>query len=378
MSSKNKIIVVLGMHRSGTSAIARSLELLGVRLGDDLHPAGFDNPSGFWEDRECLKINEELLKHLGSSYDRLDFAWYFSSDNTIIRSMLSKAKQTIVRKLSENGGLWGFKDPRTCRLISFWREVFNAIECDVYYLIVLRNPLSVARSLAKRNAMPFEKTYLLWLQHVLPSVIDSAGKQRLVVDYDQMMEAPVDQISRISKCFKLPMLDINSIAFREYLEKFLDVKLRHNVFSSDSILSDFRAPTEIIMTYQLLSKASRDEVSLEDPNVDDYLHRLNDRLIRFAPAIAYANILENELSIAIAEQEEGITEREEKITGLNRLVANQTLQIDELINIVNELKERIARLKQKTDVQGQQIAAMTKSRSWRYTAPIRSLLRRIR
>ena len=72
---KSRVIVVLGMHRSGTSAIARSLELLGVGLGDNLHPAGFDNPKGFWEDRACLEINEELLRYFGSAYDRMDLAW---------------------------------------------------------------------------------------------------------------------------------------------------------------------------------------------------------------------------------------------------------------------------------------------------------------
>ena len=62
--NQQRLIVVLGMHRSGTSAITKSLELLGVGLGSELHPAGFDNPKGFWEDRDCLEINERLLKHL--------------------------------------------------------------------------------------------------------------------------------------------------------------------------------------------------------------------------------------------------------------------------------------------------------------------------
>jgi hypothetical protein len=59
--TKDKLIVVLGMHRSGTSTVTKSLELMGVGLGANLHPAGFDNPKGFWEDRERIEINDKLL-----------------------------------------------------------------------------------------------------------------------------------------------------------------------------------------------------------------------------------------------------------------------------------------------------------------------------
>jgi len=59
--AKSRVIVVLGMHRSGTSAVTKSLELMGVGLGDKLHPAGFDNPKGFWEDRVCIQINGRFL-----------------------------------------------------------------------------------------------------------------------------------------------------------------------------------------------------------------------------------------------------------------------------------------------------------------------------
>jgi hypothetical protein len=54
-----KIIVVLGMHRSGTSALTRGLSTLGVGLGDTLHPAGSDNPTGFWEDRDIIAFNNK-------------------------------------------------------------------------------------------------------------------------------------------------------------------------------------------------------------------------------------------------------------------------------------------------------------------------------
>ena len=215
------------MHRSGTSAITRSLELLGVGLGDNLHPAGFDNPKGFWEDRECLEINEELLCHLGSAYDRLDLAWERLKNDPVINTLNEKAKQIVIRKLSENNGLWGFKDPRTCRLLSFWNEVYDSVGCEANFVIVLRNPLSVASSLAMRNHTPFEKSYFLWLQHMLPAVLVSAGSPRCLIDYDLFMDAPIEQVDRISKLLSLPMVDLDSSTVREFKNAFLDDSLRH-------------------------------------------------------------------------------------------------------------------------------------------------------
>ncbi|MDP3694872.1 MAG: hypothetical protein Q8R42_02015, partial [Desulfocapsaceae bacterium] len=187
MEKKKKVIVVLGMHRSGTSAITRSLSMLGVNLGDALHPAGFDNPKGFWENRECIAINEELLRHFNSAYDCLDLRFESVVDDSFIRALKDRAIQLINRYLDESDGLWGFKDPRTCRLLSFWRDVFQSIKCDVCFVIVLRNPVSVVASLTKREQLPEEKSYLLWLQHVLPAVMNTEGQKRVVVDYDKFM-----------------------------------------------------------------------------------------------------------------------------------------------------------------------------------------------
>ena len=114
---QRKIIVVLGMHRSGTSVVTKSLELLGVGLGDNMHPAGFDNPKGFWEDRDCLEINEELLAHLGSAYDGIEFSWEHVERDSQIKKLASRAKTALEQNLKNFNGLWGFKDPRTCRLL---------------------------------------------------------------------------------------------------------------------------------------------------------------------------------------------------------------------------------------------------------------------
>ena len=58
--------MVLGMHRSGTSAITKGLEVLGVNLGDNLLPPKDDNPKGFFEDRDLVNLNERVLEKIGT------------------------------------------------------------------------------------------------------------------------------------------------------------------------------------------------------------------------------------------------------------------------------------------------------------------------
>ena len=341
-NQKNRIIVVLGMHRSGTSAITYSLRLLSVGLGDKIHPAGFDNPKGFWEDRDCLEINESLLSHLGSAYDRLDLAWECTRGDASIDALKSEAKQIVIRKLKENDGLWGFKDPRTCRLLSFWRDVFDSAGCTVNYVIVLRNPLSVASSLNTRNRIPVEKSYFLWLQHLLPAVLGSAGSPRLVVDYDLLMESPLEQVGRISEKFRLPIADENSDMVHEFLNDFLDHSLRHTKFSTKDLEQDSHAPIDIVRGYDLLMRASRDEISIDSPDIGDYFQNLYDRLKSFAPAFTYVNALEDE-QIALCK---GTAERDKQISNLNNLIGERDREVTNLNQAVAGLDTQIANLNQ--------------------------------
>src|SRR6185369_6162859 len=115
------IVVVLGMHRSGTSAVTRSLQTLGVWLGENLLTAGFDNPKGFWEDRDCVAINEELLDRLHSAYDRLYLSRDINLNDPAIANLYSRATALVCKNICKQN-VWGVKDPRMCRLLGFWKQ----------------------------------------------------------------------------------------------------------------------------------------------------------------------------------------------------------------------------------------------------------------
>src|SRR5688500_3334702 len=104
-------LVIAGAHRSGTSAIARVCNLLGVELGPDLLPPGPDNPRGYWEHRAILALHEQVLRQLGSSWDdcrALPDGW---QANPSIASFEESIQQIIERDFAQ-ADLWGVKDPR--------------------------------------------------------------------------------------------------------------------------------------------------------------------------------------------------------------------------------------------------------------------------
>jgi len=382
---ENRIIIVLGMHRSGTSAITKSLELFGVGLGSDLHPAGFDNPSGFWEDRECIEINDTLLSHLGSAYDRLDLAWNEIVSDSEVKKLRDRAIQLVSRRLQENSGCWGFKDPRTCRLLSFWNEVFLALECNVDFVVAVRNPASVAASLLARNAIPVEKSYFLWLQHVLPSLSCIKDARRVVVDYDEFLANPYSQIARISAELKLPLPKQQSDLVKGFEKRFLKKRLRHTHFSAADLAIDNKVSGIVVATYSLLCRLAKDQGYLGDLAIQDEIEELNSRLKDVSPAFLYINALEDgrsNLWHTIGERDEQIgnlsttvSEKEEQISSLHLAVGERDEQIGNLSTTVSEKEEQISSLNLVIGERDEQLNVILRSNSWRFTLLIRVMRR---
>lgn len=143
--NKKFIVVVLGMHRSGTSAIAKTLHSLGINMGERFSKANQQNPYGYWEDLDFVEMNAHLLYMAGGRWDDPPY------NNKIMAAGLKKTEQilAIIKRKSVDGFAWGFKDPRTCLTICCYIEHFP---WPVKYIIVKRKPSLVVKSLQDRGA----------------------------------------------------------------------------------------------------------------------------------------------------------------------------------------------------------------------------------
>src|ERR1700737_74967 len=112
--SSSRVVAVLGMHRSGTSLLTRGLKSLGIYLGDDFVDTQFDNPTGYWEDRNIQDINERVLKAFGLKWESAVFLKDAQWEEPEIEAIRLEAIEYIRANFLAHP-LWGFKDPRTLR-----------------------------------------------------------------------------------------------------------------------------------------------------------------------------------------------------------------------------------------------------------------------
>ena len=156
-------------------------------------PVGGNNEKGFFEDIDLNKMNIEILQEIGSDWHSL--APIGASDiETLCKKGLFLRAIELIRRKTKHADIFGFKDPRVAKLVPFWQQVFLHCGFDVSYVLAIRNPLSVARSLANRDGFSHEKSFLLWLGHVVTSVVHTEGYKRVLVDYDKFLCAPISTL----------------------------------------------------------------------------------------------------------------------------------------------------------------------------------------
>ena len=207
LPARSVAVVVLGAGRSGTSAIARGVQALGVDLGDRLRGPGGKNPTGFFEDSELLAFNKRRLKPaLGIRGHTLRLIADAEWQTPELLALRRDAVELVRRRFSASP-LWGYKYARTLRFLPFWLGVYRELGLDARFVMALRNPLSVGRSRTQLDAQRGRATWtgLEWLVNVVPFFRELRGHALVVVDYDALIDAPAAQLWRIAHRLELPI-----------------------------------------------------------------------------------------------------------------------------------------------------------------------------
>jgi len=216
------------MHRSGTSTLARTVNLLGVYLGEeqDLGDANEDNPEGYWERPDITRLNGRILASLGSAWDAttpLPGDWMTSP---AIPRYKDELRRLLLTKFAGQR-LWGWKDPRTCLLLPLWQQVLGELKTQVLYIFVVRSPLDVAASLKRRDNMSVRKAVAIWLNYNLAAVQSVSGARVAFLSYDKLVENWEPELCR---CFSILALDWprDEVAVRKAISSFIRPSLRHS------------------------------------------------------------------------------------------------------------------------------------------------------
>ena len=218
MSDEAPVLVVLGMHRSGTSAVTGALAAMGASAGDpaSLLDASPGNPRGYFERRDVVAANESMLarrvrEQLGDELDdgafddpgTLDgFAWllgaFLPADTgrqagTGAVSDPAACLRALRREAPEAPALL-LKDPRLCLTLPAWRPAAS----QWLVVLALREPAAVARSLAKRNGLRADTADALWRAHLRGALMHSRGLPRVAIDYDRLLAEPATTLDEVA------------------------------------------------------------------------------------------------------------------------------------------------------------------------------------
>ena len=198
------MVVVLGMHRSGTSLVAGCLQRLGVDFGPRLMPPNADNPRGYFEHNDVVNLHDRLLLALNRSWDETA---PFASDWFLDEERLAPYRAQLLGLLHRDfpaAPLWGLKDPRMCLLLPWWETVWPETASRPLFILVRRRPSEVAASLARREGMSAAKASLLWLRHTLEAERWTRPHDRLLVDFDEFLADETAALAPIRHVLGLP------------------------------------------------------------------------------------------------------------------------------------------------------------------------------
>ena len=259
-----EILYVLGMHRSGTSAVSRVLALCGANLPDDLLPPAGDNPTGFWESQRSVALNDAYLAVTNSSpYDPAS-----SLQSGIVSSSVGRkfvAEITAFLRSLNVGALMLIKDPRISTLLPYWTAAAIEAGHSVAVVQIFRNPYEVARSLSVRQGMSAAHALNLWTAHNLVAERDARAFRRIFVRYSDLLS---DWKSIVSRCVKELGLPLETPSEAEAaVDEFLSSELRHHRVGEFESAGCQIAETIAKGVYELLNDAVRNE--LDQPAFDE-------------------------------------------------------------------------------------------------------------
>ena len=255
-------LVVLGMHRSGTSALTGLLSLCGAWVGEgsELTSANIENPLGFFERRDLRGICDRLLEAGGAKW------WKVSSFDigNIPHATLKAERQNFSRLLTalEKHPQWVIKEPRLCLLLPAVRDYLQ----EAVYVLVIRDPVETARSMQLRNGFTLSGCLALWEAYNRQALSTTDGRRRVFVEHRHLMLNPVESMERVLA--QLRNLGVEELSFpaTETVRDFIKVDLYRQRIS-DGSSEMFLTPEQTALWQVLKDGGSENSLPTRDINV---------------------------------------------------------------------------------------------------------------
>ena len=284
-SGRRTLVLVIGMHRSGTSTVAGALGILGATMPVTGLGLSDDNPKGHFEPKEIVALHDRILASVGMhwwGWDKVPDAWY---DTPNAQSFVDELVK-IIRAEFGAAPLFVVKDPRTCKLLPLWRRATAILDLDVVAVLPFRHPDEVARSLHARDRFPLPNTLMAWLRYVLEAERESRDLRRVFLRYEDLLSDGRAVMQRVVESLRLNLPRQSENDLRE-LDAFIDPGLRRSRAASANIDQLHPWLRETMIAYARGADGTGKGL---DPSILDQIHAEFDKACgAFIPALDATN-----------------------------------------------------------------------------------------
>lgn len=246
-------VVVLGMHRSGTSALTRALSLAGFALPHRLLSGAEDNVEGFWESPAVVAVNNRVLAALGQDWTSIGAVPPHRFNGGDMEALRAEAED-VLREDYGDAQRFVVKDPRMARLVPFWDPVFRAASARPCYVHPVRSPLDVTRSLARRNGFGQTRSLLMWIDHTLAVLRAAEDAPVAFVDFEDLLARPSASVEGVLR--RLGLDAALSDEARHALDGAVKPALRHHRVPPTALDLDARTAAMAQTLHGLMGRAA--------------------------------------------------------------------------------------------------------------------------
>src|SRR3989339_1460197 len=350
-----KCVLVLGMHRSGTSVLAGTLNIMGADLGKNILPPDKSNERGYFENSKIYQINEEILSKLGSSWKSLNELPPEWMKNTKYKKKL----RTILNKEFGDSDFFVIKDPRLCLLLPIYESVLKEAGIKTFYIIVKRKDIEIAESLKKRDGFSINYSLKLCKRYNYNLQKHISNKEKIILNFEDIINNTEETCMSLKK-----FIGLKNKKTIEFVKNFIEKDLKHHNLDLQKYIEKIAEELEqnnIALNDK--EKKIRDlQIGLQNSEIilDDKEKKIRDLQIGLQNSEIILDDKEKkirDLQIGLQNSEIILDDKEKKIEETKR-------RIDDLNGIILHNKNRIKELSER-------IQTFLESYSWRITYPLR-------
>ncbi|MGD0639111.1 MAG: hypothetical protein ABSC22_00060 [Roseiarcus sp.] len=253
------VVLVLGMHRSGTSSVAGALTKLGGGMPKHLMAADQGNARGYFESVAFMRFHDELLESAGSNWRDWRLFNPEWRQSPVAADFRRRAKELFAEEFN-GSALPVLKDPRTCRFAPFWLDVLRDIEAKPHIVMPIRSPLDVAQSLKTVHGLSLTHGLLLWLRHVLDAESHSRSVARSIFAWKDFRSDWRGTCDKIAAETHLSWPRLSDRAARE-IDRFLTKELVHHDTDDAALVAHADVHEWAVRAYEALLELARSPLS---------------------------------------------------------------------------------------------------------------------